>query len=196
MPLQTRMATQADFDSVLSLWAVCFPEDGEEYPRRFLQIVDMSSQVCLGCVNGSPVAMLFLLPATAKLEERVWPVRYLYAGCVHPAYRRHGYYKQLLSFAAEIAAKQGAAAIYLHPADDGLFGYYATCGYRKGIYGAQVGQPNRLWWEPLQNIASLFAEFLEDDKRPGDCLWLPIGNDTTLIEYMSQNTAHTALLGD
>lgn len=196
MPLQLKMATQADYDNILSLWMTCFAEDGEEYPRRFLQIVDFPSQVCLGCVDGSPVSMLFLLPAIAQLGERVWPVRYLYAGCTHPSCRRHGYYKQLLAFAAEIAAKQGAAAIYLHPADDSLFGYYETCGYLKGIYGAQALQTDGFWWEPAPNIAALFAEYAESDKQPGDCLWLPIGNDTTLTENMSQNTAYTALLGD
>lgn len=195
MPLQFKMATQSDFDSVFDLWTTCFAEDGEEYPRRFLQSVDFPSQLCLGCIHSRPVSMLFLLPATARLREQVWPVRYLYAGCTHPAHRHHGYYKQLLSFAAEIAAEQGASAIYLHPAEDSLFDYYQGYGYHRGICGTQERQPDSLWWEPDRPAAALFAEYAENNKQPGNCLWMPIG-DTALAEYMSQNTAHTALLGD
>ena len=64
--------------------------------------------------------MLFLLPGNAVFRGRSYSVRYLYAGCTHPEFRGHGYYRQLMVAAAQKVEEMGEHAIFLHPADDVL----------------------------------------------------------------------------
>ncbi|MBQ9860403.1 MAG: GNAT family N-acetyltransferase [Clostridia bacterium] len=131
MDIGFRQATPDDVSAMVALWKLCFPEDDEAFIHRFF--AEFPAECGLVACKGDLLAMLFLLPAAVVYRDKQYPVRYLYAGCTHPAYRNRGIYTRLLSFAAEQAALLGARAIYLHPASDSLVEYYKRCGYRSGI---------------------------------------------------------------
>ena len=126
-----RQAADSDIPSMTALWQMCFPEDNKAFVERFF--AKFPAEYGFVACKAELLAMLFLLPAVVKYRNETYPVRYLYAGCTHPAHRQQGIYKQLLSFAAEQASAMGADSIYLHPATDSLVRYYEKCGYRTGI---------------------------------------------------------------
>lgn len=118
------------------LWMACFPEDRPDDIDRFYGEL-FSSMVCLiGTVDDRPVTMLHLLPAGAFVRGVSFPVRYLYAGCTHPAHRHHGYYVALLCYAKKHVEEIGECGIYLHPATAQLIPLYEKAGYTNAIVSA------------------------------------------------------------
>ncbi|MBQ8753008.1 MAG: GNAT family N-acetyltransferase [Clostridia bacterium] len=145
-----RQATGSDISQMMELWRLCFPEDEEGFIRRFFQ--KMPTTAGFVACKGDVLASLFLLPAEVLCDGRTIPVRYLYAGCTHPAHRRQGIYADLMQYAGEQAKKDGAEAIYLHPATEPLAGYYRRLGYHPGIgwyRTATAGELSVSGWIPL-----------------------------------------------
>ena len=126
-----RLATAADIPEMKALWKLCFPEDEEGFIQRFFEKTPATTGL-LAC-KGEILSMLFLLPAQVVTGGQSIPVRYLYAGCTHPAHRGQGIYPALMEYAAQHAATMGAEAIYLCPASASLAVYYHRLGYRDGI---------------------------------------------------------------
>ncbi len=118
------------------LWQSAFPSDPEDYIDGFFAHLLSDAVTMVGECDKKAVTMLFLLPADARFCGKSYPVRYLYAGCTHPAYRGRGYYRELMTAAAQTVARMGEHAIYLHPADDQLTATYQRLGYRTGICGS------------------------------------------------------------
>lgn len=116
------------------LWSAAFPSDSTDYVQGFLANLPQDTAVLAGESEGEIATMLFLLPAEACFRDEVYPVRYLYAGCTHPRYRGRGYYRELMTAAAQTVAEMGENAIYLHPADAPLTETYKRLGYRAGIF--------------------------------------------------------------
>lgn len=133
MNWEFRRADPEDFPQMQKLWKCCFPEDDPAFIQRFLDKIPFGSGF-VAC-KGEVLAMLFLLPAQVDFGGQTVPVRYLYAGCTHPAHRGRGIYPRLMQYAALQAAEDGAAAIYLCPASPSLADYYRRLGYRDGIGG-------------------------------------------------------------
>lgn len=117
------------FEDVWALWQTGFPEDSEEDARAFWETVGKDAR-CLFLHEGErPVSMAFLIPATLWDGERDWPIWYVYAAVTHPDVRGRGYFARLLDEAADLAAREGVAGLFLRPAEESLFGYYARCGF-------------------------------------------------------------------
>lgn len=133
MDWEFRRAGSEDFVQMQRLWKQCFPEDDSAFIQRFFLEIPFGSG--FAACKGEVLAMLFLLPAQVKLGAQTVSVRYLYAGCTHPAHRGLGIYPRLMQYAASQAAEDGAAAIYLCPASPSLADYYRRLGYRDGIGG-------------------------------------------------------------
>ena len=151
------------FEDVWSLWQTGFPEDSEEDARAFWEAVGKDAK-CLFLYEGErPVSMAFLIPATLWDGEKEWPVWYVYAAVTHPDFRGRGYFARLLDEAADLAAQNGVASLFLRPAEESLFGYYARCGFtscfetavfeRQGeeLYTKTVWQPVTTGYAALRN---------------------------------------------
>ena len=195
MPLQIKTVLNSDVQRLIDLWLSCFTDDEADYPREFLQFVDLSTDACVGFVNGKPVTMLFLLPATARSGKITQCVRYLYAGCTHPDYRRRGYYEELLAYAVAKVKEWGEEAIYLYPAEKSLFAYYERLGYRAGITCAPYDEDS-FWWEPDEPFRSFFFAAQGECETRGECLWIPAREDSNIVEIMKKNHARTRLVGN
>ncbi len=194
---------------LVNLWHACFSEDDASYAERFIAALPSETIVVVGEVNTCPVAMCFLLPATAAFREYRFAVRYLYAGCTHPAHRGNGYYRQILDYAAQFLAKHGEHAIFLHPADDALTKTYERLGYRRGISSAHIATPTQAlpsmtaeaYWQIRETLSakaqsqavswaliSETARFFFDEtlkygaRTHGDSTTIALYTDETLIE--------------
>ncbi len=120
-------------ERLVSLWLAAFSSDPFDYVESFLSHLPEDAITLIGECDGKPVTMLFLLASAARFRGINYPVRYLYAGCTHPDYRGRGYYRELMSAAADKVAELNENAIYLHPADDILTATYLRLGYKTGI---------------------------------------------------------------
>ncbi|MBQ1950029.1 MAG: GNAT family N-acetyltransferase [Clostridia bacterium] len=186
-----RMAKEEDREALLSLWQICFTEDTPADIRAFLSLTDITQQACCAFVGDTLVSMLFLLPAVAVHEQTEYPVHYLYAGCTHPSHRGRRYYGFLLNFAVQQTQKQQNHAIYLHPAEDKLFDYYAGFGYRRGIQPLPLVLPkNAVVLGPQEPFFSYFGVGIE-----GECMWIPV-TETALTKAMGHCPAFASRLGN
>lgn len=129
-----RRCRAEDIPSLKLLWSLCFAEDTHEEIDSFFDEVFPLSVAFAGFIDDDAVTMLYLLPARACNSERCVSVWYLYAGGTHPSHRARGYYRDLMNAARDWAFASDAAAIYLRPADTGLFRYYAALGYVEPIF--------------------------------------------------------------
>ncbi len=192
-----RMGLVEDIPRMKHLWSLVFTEDPPEFVGAFFDIIDPMAECCCALIGDELVSMLFLLPANASNELQTYSVRYLYAGCTHPAFRGHGLYSELMAFAEKQAKLNEAVAIYLHPASASLFDYYTRLGYRRGIQ--RIDKPDASFSLPSFSLepryTALFSAWEDEDKSAAECMWLPLVKHTELIEFMQQG-AVTFLLGD
>ncbi len=131
--LHIRSYSPCEYTRLASLWHACFPTDSVDYATAFLSRVPSETVALVGESDGEAVTMLLLLPASAQFRDETYTVRYLYAGCTHPAARGRGYYRRLMAVAEQLVRERGEAAIYLHPADAALTETYRRLGYLDGI---------------------------------------------------------------
>lgn len=139
-----RVIEEKHAERLTTLWQVAFPSDPLDYIESFFAHLPQKSVTLAGECDGELVTMLFLLPAEARFREKTYSVRYLYAGCTHPRYRGRGYYRELMTAAAQAVVAMGEHAIYLHPADDVLTATYQRLGYRVGIVGDEHSPTNKI----------------------------------------------------
>lgn len=112
-------------DEALSLWQICFPEDGKEDIRALLSLLSEDG-VMLSAKDGEKaVAQAFLLPLTLNRREGY----YLYAVGTHPNYRGRGYMRACLLAARAYAEKEKKDFLLLIPATQQLAETYRRAGF-------------------------------------------------------------------
>lgn len=84
-------------------------------------------------VDGKVVSAFYLLPVTYHGQNGF----YLYAAATLPAYRGQGLMGRLIREAL-VFAKNQADFVYLCPAEDSLYTYYARFGFSQTLYAAFV----------------------------------------------------------
>lgn len=175
--IQIRLCGDGDVNTLKELWSVCFTEDSSEDIDAFFKLVYPLSTALGGFDGDTAVVMLYLLPAFAGNANRRIPVWYLYAGGTHPLFRSRGLYSRLMAAAREWATDSECHAIYLHPADPGLYALYSSLGYTRELVSTMPTYPKRnlrsvprdvyfakrietaqnlLIWEPTEPITDLF----------------------------------------
>ncbi|HHV50457.1 MAG TPA: GNAT family N-acetyltransferase [Clostridiales bacterium] len=119
-------------DDILKIWQDAFPEDRPEDARRFLSKFLSPDKCAVWLEGGKPVSMTFMLPA--KLVVNGQPclnLIYIYAAATLSAYRGRGIFGRLLTQVHEYLKASNIDATFLHPAEDGLYGYYKRFGYQE-----------------------------------------------------------------
>ena len=110
-------------EAVVDLWVRSFG-DSNEYVEFFLD--NCPSYICIEYfIDHKLVAMLFLLEGELFGEKS----KYLYAACTDADYRRRGIMEELISFSKCYCKDKGFSSIFLVPASDSLYSYYAKFGF-------------------------------------------------------------------
>ncbi len=122
-------AVSSDREALKALWLEAFPEDSAAETDAFLDTFFDEGRALVARDDGRIVSMLFLLAQQLWHEGQSRTVGYVYAGATATARRGEGLYRQLLGFAAQYAAEQGMAALFLHPADAYLAQSYRRMGF-------------------------------------------------------------------
>lgn len=128
-----RFARREDIPGLKALWRRCFPGEPEE-AERFFEIFFAGDTFILWEEAGEPVSMATLLPCRLRLGKKQFPMRYVYALCTHPDFRRGGRAAALLRFAEEAMAARGVAALCLLPDSEKLLRYYEALGWRRAFH--------------------------------------------------------------
>ncbi len=128
-----RRARREDIPLLTALWETCFG-DARAYIAFFFQNRFSAAEAFLWEEGGAPVSALFLFPACLCHGEKRYAARYLYAACTAPAFRARGIMRRLIDAAARSCAANGVDCIALVPAGEGLFRYYAGCGFQTAFF--------------------------------------------------------------
>ncbi|MDD5935665.1 MAG: GNAT family N-acetyltransferase [Clostridiales bacterium] len=110
------------------IWKNCFHDEDEYidfyYRERFPQV-----ETLVNTVNGVPAAMVTLVPGKLAAGDTTYQLRYVYAVATDPVYQGRGLASELMN---EIKKRVGNEydAVFLVPASQGLFDYYAKFGYK------------------------------------------------------------------
>lgn len=137
-----RRARRADIPRLMELWQAAFG-DSREYISFFFQHRFSPQDTFLHEEEGRPVSAFYLLDARLCGAEAAYTVKYLYAACTDAAFRGQGLMRSLIECAARALAESGVDCIALAPASQGLFHYYAGCGFQSAFFceTARLSQP-------------------------------------------------------
>lgn len=115
-------------DEVRTLWKLCF-NDSEEFMdlyfnKRYRDEINMAIRE-----DGKIISALQMIPYPMSFCGGVIPTAYISGACTHPRYREHGAMRRLLKETHRRMYRDGILLSTLIPAEEWLFGYYATSGY-------------------------------------------------------------------
>ena len=123
---KTMIRFTEDKEQIISLWSAVFGDSREDV-EFFLD--ECKNYSCLGLfVDGMLASMLFLV--NCKYSE--YNGQYVYAVCTDEKCRKQGYSSILISE----AKKHMGDFLWLIPANDGLFDFYAKHGFETKLFSA------------------------------------------------------------
>lgn len=123
--MQILKATPQDVPQVRQLWTQMF-DDGTPGFCDFVFSSCKAEDIYMVKEDGIVVSMLI---AMADMEYNGAKGFYLYSACTLPQYQGRGYMHALAEFAVDDQKKQGKAFCVLKPADEKLFGFWASLGF-------------------------------------------------------------------
>lgn len=122
-----------DKKELSSLWQMTFLEDSQVI-ECFFQSIFKNVITPVIKIDGEIVSSLFLLPCKiGKYEGKC-----VYCAMTAYSHRGKGYMKELLDFSYNYCKENGFDFLFLVPAEESLFDYYAKCGFEKFGIGRQA----------------------------------------------------------
>ena len=118
--------------AALTLFSEAFECTLKEAEGYFNTLLKNSLTLSLSFDNKK-ICQLFLIE-TDYILEKPSPIYYLYAACTDIKYRGNGYMHRLIEYAKTVVVQNGKHGIVLRPANNGLFDFYASCGFNKVLY--------------------------------------------------------------
>lgn len=122
-------------EELKKLWHTVF---GDDYViiNKFFDTFYSRELCAVKHLNGRLCAAAYVLPVGELIcDNKREKCAHIYAVAVYPEYRGRGYGIEVTKKAAELAIKAGYTAVVLHPADEGLFGFYEKhCGFHTAFF--------------------------------------------------------------
>lgn len=130
---------RVDIPSARALWSRVFG-DTEEFLDVFFRLFYRENRVLVIKRGGRVVSMGFLLDVGTivgqqEFTEKERRVSMIYAVATDEDSRGLGNAAEIVRGLAEISRGQGFYDCILHPAEQPLFGYYETLGFKPAFYG-------------------------------------------------------------
>ena len=174
-----RTAEKGEESALRALWRDIF-EDEEEVIDYFFKSQYKQENTAVALCGGRPVSMGFILPTgLLKIPEaESVPCAMIYGLATDKAHRGRGYAGNVARKLMEIARAGGYSHVVLHPANDGLFGYYENVLDFKSIFFAEETEYTINAADALPGNIETAVQTLE-----GYC---------AARERMLENTAHIA----
>ena len=119
-------ASVNDKKELSSLWQITFLEDSQVIERFFENVFkDVITPVIK--IDGEIASSLFLLPCSIGNYKG----KCVYCAMTKYSHRGKGYMKDLLDFSYDYCKENSFDFLFLVPAEESLFDYYARCGFEK-----------------------------------------------------------------
>lgn len=132
--IRFRSSQPGDVPRLRELWGQVFG-DGDDFLNLFFSTLYVPGNALVGEAAGRVATMLFLLPMTFVDETGArWEMPYVYALATDPVCRGKGHARALLAYADTQAKARGAAGICTVPAQASLHAFFASAGYREGLF--------------------------------------------------------------
>ncbi len=119
-------ASLKDKKELSSLWQITFSEDSSVIENFFNTVFETVVTPVIR-FNGEIASSLFLLPC--KIGK--YNGKCVYCAMTKDTHRGKGYMKDLLDFSYDYCKANGFDFLFLVPAEESLFDYYAKCGFEK-----------------------------------------------------------------
>ena len=119
---------------IVALWQQGFPADSEADIRDFWYALKGEARCLLLEEDDEARSMAFVIPA--KMNGRI--VWYVYAAATARQWRGRGYFTALLEELVSRAVAQNVSGLFLRPASQSLFTYYARLGFVPLFYHEEV----------------------------------------------------------
>ena len=121
-----RLAKEEDRDLVESLWAYCFEPREHPFFQWYFSKFYQPENVLMGFKDGEMACLTHLNPYTLRLRGRDVPTSYIVGLATHPAARRSGVGRLLLTAALKEMKRRGH---YIHILMPSKAGFYQPYGY-------------------------------------------------------------------
>ena len=128
-----RLARSGDVPQLRRIWRVCFG-DGDDYLDLFFRSAFQPENTLVCQREHGLCSMLYLLDSTVWNSGREYSAAYVYAAATLPEYRSQGVMGEMIRRAAGLSRERGTDCLALVPANDSLFDYYGTFGFRPYFY--------------------------------------------------------------
>lgn len=125
-----RLAEEEDRHLVESLWAYCFEPREHPFFQWYFSSMYTPENVLMGFKNGEMTCLTHLNPYTLQLRGKKIPTSYIVGLATHPAARRSGVGKMLLTAALKEMKGRGHYVNILMPSKAGFYqpyGYELYC---------------------------------------------------------------------
>ena len=165
--LETKINFTDNREQIISLWSAVFGDSRADI-EFFLD--ECKNKSCLGLfADGKLVSMLFLV--NCKYSE--YNGKYVYAVCTAENHRKRGYSSRLLCE----AKKYMSDFLWLIPANDGLFEFYAKHGFETKLFSNSIFEHNIEFDESKEIIEYLYegSDYAFPKGMIYSALDLPIG---------------------
>lgn len=131
--MEYRIAFESDKAQLFSLWEEAFG-DGRETVKRFFDTVIKTENTFVADNGDGVVSALYLIEADILTDKKKYKACYIYAAATQKRFRKMGIMSKLIEFAQALAVQRKADYLFLRPASEALYGYYAANGFRTAFY--------------------------------------------------------------
>lgn len=119
-------------ENIIALWHECFGDE-RDYIEFFLD--SCPNKLCIGCFENNVLAsMLFLLNGSVD----GFLCKYIYAACTAHEFRSKGLMGGLIEYSKKYCAENKIEMLFLVPAEESLYGYYAKFGFIPKMQRAEI----------------------------------------------------------
>lgn len=140
-----RLATEADKEALVALWAYCF-SDSDAFRQWYFDHYYRKEECLVACDGEMPVASLQLIALPTRIGGRTVRAAYIVGVNCLPAYRGLGLTHQLMQEALDVyAPAHGIELIHLMPFEGD---FYAQMGFVFGDYHADMHLPIEEFYFP------------------------------------------------
>ncbi|MEE0859238.1 MAG: GNAT family N-acetyltransferase [Acutalibacteraceae bacterium] len=144
---------------IKNLCSTCFDMESDEVEYVF-ENKYISTEICYAIEdNGKLCCMLFTVPCTMFFSNETIKGHYIYGACTMAEYRHRGLMHRLIEYTTKKSAEKGDAFSALLPANEKLYDFYGTMGYRP-LYNAHNEFVKK---EILPNLKSEIAYVLKEN---------------------------------
>ena len=171
-----RIANNNDLPFLKQIWNACF-NDSMEYIDFYYKITSNFTRTFVYTTPKNEIAaMLNLYNAVLKLENRHYPVNYIYAAATDAKYRCQGIMAELINYVLNFSKKSGFFGCVLVPQNKELVNYYNKFGFNEKINLKLIS------YKPENNSK---IDFLGNCAVQGNLTQIDCISPCTLDEFMS-----------